>query len=217
MYLKAAPRLVCILAWTVFVPSIFGFHLTINSSCRRHQVNLSGDVITPRQSSLPPNQSMTRATKLKGIWGSSSSPSSSSSEDDCNDDEEVETETGQTPVDEVVVETSMSSADASSENRVSMESSKAGSEKSLWILLNEIGNNFQAMAQRSTTKGYQSEDQSKKILFASKACIYYTLFIIYRAYRGFFCALAGDVSAGLPKDGDIYEHREPFNGRDWLN
>merc|ERR1712003_18680 len=44
-------------------------------------------------------------------------------------------------------------------------------------------------AQRSTAKGYQSEDQSRKILFAAKACTYYTLFMIYRAYRGFFVLL----------------------------
>ena len=45
------------------------------------------------------------------------------------------------------------------------------------------------MAQKSTAKGYQCEDRYKKILYAVKSCVYYTLFILYRAYRGFFVLL----------------------------
>jgi len=180
------------LTWTAFLPSIIGFHLTNNSACGRQQVNLSSGVMTPRRSPLLPNHSMSRSIQLNGIWGPSSpssSSSSSSNEDDCNDDEEVVEGTEEPPVDEAVVETSMLSTDASSENIVAKASSTDSTEKSLWVLLNEIGNNFQAMAQKSTTLGYQSEDQYKKILFAAKACVYYTLFIIYRTYRGFFVLL----------------------------
>jgi len=193
MHPNAVSRLACMLTWAVSLPSILGFHLITNSPRGRHQVYFSSGSVTPRHSSFHINQSTTRSFELKGIWGSSqsSSSSSSSSEDDSNDDEEMVTEMGKTPVDESLVETkpSMPSADASSEDDVAVKSSTAASEKSLWVLLNEIGNNFRGLAQKSAAKGYESEEQSKKMVFAAKACIYYTLFIIYRVYRGFFVLL----------------------------
>jgi len=61
--------------------------------------------------------------------------------------------------------------------------------KSLWVLLNEIGNNFKDMAQKATAKGSESDAQSKKIIYAAQGCVYYALFILYRTYRGFFVLL----------------------------
>ena len=45
------------------------------------------------------------------------------------------------------------------------------------------------MAETATTTGTASSEQSKKILCAIKASLYYTLFILYRSYRGFFVLL----------------------------
>jgi hypothetical protein len=189
MVLKAALRPDCILTWMVFIPSILGFHLTSNSPCERHRAHLANGVMTPRQSPIFSSQRLARGIQLDAIWGSSSSaPSSSSGEDDDTNDKDATKETEKTPSDEAVVDTtSMSSTDKSSDPAV--ESSTPGTEKSLLDLVNEIGNNFQVLAKRSTTTGYESKGQSKKILYAAKACIYYTLFIIYRAYRGIFVLL----------------------------
>jgi len=187
---KAAPRLASILTWTLFLKSILGFQLTTESLCGRHQAHLSSGIMTPRQSPILPNQRMTRDILLKGIWGPSSSSSSSSSDDQTDGENvEKETETEKAPTDDVVADTSMSPVDTSSENDDAAESSTTGTEKSVLFLVNEIGNNFKVMAQKSTANGYQSEDQKKKIILAAKACIYYTLFIIYRSYRGFFVLL----------------------------
>ena len=65
--------------------------------------------------------------------------------------------------------------------------------KSLVTLLNDIGNNFKSMAVTATTKGTASSEQSMKILCAIKACLYYTLFILYRSYRGFFVLLPATI------------------------
>jgi len=187
---KAAFGSVCILTWTVFLPSILGFHLASISPCER-QARTGSGAMTPRQSLFLPNQRMARDTQLKGIWGASStsSSSSSSSDDDSTDDEETGKETEKTTMEEAEDGTSMTSTNALSDDVAEVESSIVGTEKSLLVLLNEIGNNFQVMAQRSTTKGYQSKGQYKKILHAAKACVYYSLFIIYRSYRGFFVLL----------------------------
>lgn len=197
MVLKAALRPDCILAWMVFIPSILGFHLTSNlSHCERlNRSHLAKTgVITPRQSPIiRSSQRLTRGVQLDAIWGSSSSASSSSSgeDDDATNDKDATTEETEptTPSDEAAVDatSSMASTDASSDPAV--ESSASGTEKSLLDLVNEIGNNFQGLAKRATTAGYESQGQSKKILYAAKACVYYTLFITYRAYRGFFVLL----------------------------
>jgi hypothetical protein len=63
----------------------------------------------------------------------------------------------------------------------------------LLTLLNEVGEKFKTMAQKSTANGIKSKNQSTKILYAAKACLYYTLFIIYRTYRGFFVLLPATV------------------------
>jgi len=195
MVLKAALRPDCILAWMVFIPSILGFHLTSNLSPyerlnRAHLANTG--VMTPRQSPICSSQRLTGGVQLDAIWGSSASSSSSSKDDDAANDKDGTTEETETttPSDEAVVDTtsSMASTDASSDPAVE-SSASAGTEKSLLDLVNEIGNNFQGLAKRATTAGYESQGQSKKILYAAKACLYYTLFIIYRAYRGFFVLL----------------------------
>jgi len=183
---EAAFRPASILYWTVLLPSILGFQLTSNSPYERHQPHSASSVITPRLSLSLPNQRLTRGIQLEAIWGSSSPKSSSSSDDDSADDEDA---AENTPTDDAVVETSVSSADKSSDHTNKMESSTDSNEKSLLTLVNEIGNNFKTMAQRSTAKGYECEDQYKKIIFAAKACVYYTLFIFYRSYRGFFVLL----------------------------
>ena len=83
----------------------------------------------------------------------------------------------------------LTSSNSDSSAAASTTTTTTSSEKSLWVLLNEIGNNFQGMAQRATKKGSESDAQSKKIIYAAKGSVYYTLFILYRAYRGFFVLL----------------------------
>lgn len=181
---KSAQKLASILTWMTVLPPILGFQLTTDSLCGRHHSQMSSGVMTPRRSPILPKQRMTRDIQLQGIWSSSSSSSSSS--DDQTDGENVEKETEKGPTDDALIDTSISSVDASSEDLDATESSTTVTEKSLLVLMNEIGNNFKVMAQKSTADGYESEDQYKKILFATKACIFYTLFIIYRSYRGLF-------------------------------
>lgn len=186
MILKSTLRSACILTWALSIPSILGFHLTSNSIVERNHAQLANSFVTSCQSPILPNQRLTRGIHQNAIWGPNfSSPSSSSSSDgEDTEDEEVTMETEKSPTEEAVVDTSMSSTDESTNG-----SSTDSTEKSLLTLVNEIGNNFKVMAQKSTAKGYQCEDQNKKIMFAAKACLYYTLFIIYRAYRGFFVLL----------------------------
>jgi hypothetical protein len=149
-------------------------------------------------------------------------PSSSSSSKDNDDDtanssgeiveEEEETkplldkdEDDSSPSVEVVstddiidVETSSASTtkelESASTNTEDISSSSSSSNnKSLLTLLNEVGEKFKTMAQKSTANGIKSKNQSTKILYAAKACLYYTLFIIYRTYRGFFVLLPATV------------------------
>jgi hypothetical protein len=184
MILNVARRSAYILTWTVFIPSILGFQLTGNSQCERHGAFVTSSVVTSRRSPILPTKPLSRGIQLESIWGSSSSSSSSSSnnEDEDTNDEETTKETETTPTKDAAVDTSTSST-------VESTSSAVSTEKSLLALLNDIGNNFKGMAQKATTKGYTCEDQKQKILFAAKACLYYTLFIIYRSYRGFFVLL----------------------------
>ncbi|KAG7359681.1 hypothetical protein IV203_034779 [Nitzschia inconspicua] len=53
-------------------------------------------------------------------------------------------------------------------------------------LIDDVGQSFKPLAEKATAKGYQAETQTKKVLYAVKACAYYMLFILYRAYRGLF-------------------------------
>jgi len=184
MILNVARRSAYILTWSVFIPSILGFQLTGNSQCERHGAFATNSVVTSRRSPILPTKPLSRGIQLESIWGSSSSSSSSSSsnEDEDTVDEETTKETETTHTNDAAVDTSTSST-------VESKSSAVSTEKSLLALLNDIGNNFKGMAQKATTKGYECEDQKQKILFAAKACLYYTLFIVYRSYRGFFVLL----------------------------
>lgn len=146
----------------ISIPSIRGFQPTSKAVTSRRSPNVSG----PR---------FARSVGLAAMWGASSN----------DDNEELEETKEEASTDDDVVSTSMESTEESSDKA----KAPVSSEKSLLQLVNEIGNNFRAMAEKSTAKGYQSEDQLKRILHAAKACIYYSLFIIYRAYRGFFVLL----------------------------
>jgi len=145
-------------------------------------------MVSHRRSTILPRQKAASCFLLHSIWGSSSQSSSSSSEDD---DDTSETgpakEVGGIPTDEVVIDTSLSSTIETTDDAI--KASTDSTEKSLLALVNDIGNNFQVMAKKSTAKGSECKDQYQKILFAAKACVYYTLFIFYRAYRGFFVLL----------------------------
>lgn len=165
----AAVRSTLILTWVLSIQSTLGFQpTTSNSLFGLEHAHSANGVVTSRRSPILPRQGMTQSIRL-GIWGSSSS----------SDEEEGEEAT---PAEDPVIATDESTDATESTTTMSTE-------KSLLALANEIGNNFRGMAQKSTAKGYESEDQFKKILHAAKACVYYSLFILYRAYRGFFVLL----------------------------
>ena len=176
MFLKEVLK-IFILTTVVHIPSTCGFHLTSNT------LSIKG-VQPPRQSQKFPNKRKTGGVQLEVIWGPSSS--STSDNDSPSNGEEIE-ETEKTSEDETIVKSPKSSDDA--EDSTQSSTGNIGNEKSLLALVNDIGNNFKSMAQKAVANGYQCEQQNKKIGFAVKACVYYTLFIIYRSYRGFFVLL----------------------------
>mmetsp|Transcript_15409 Transcript_15409/g.31601 ORF Transcript_15409/g.31601 Transcript_15409/m.31601 type:complete len:318 (+) Transcript_15409:113-1066(+) len=233
MAFTAALRSAFVLALTVVLPLTLGFHVGLNSPYQRHakgQQSSSGFVSSRLSPSLS-SQRVSRGLRLDGIWGASSSSSSSSSSSDDDGTDETGDEEPTSEIEDVV-DTSLSSTDDASSDEVgaaatttttTKSTTSTDTGKSLLVLLNEIGNNFQGMAQKSTAKGYQCENQYAKILHASKACVYYSLFIIYRAYRGFFVLLpatfrqvyqqmeaamnTGNLSmeeAGFTEDGEEY-------------
>jgi hypothetical protein len=175
-----------LLSMMTFLPSNLGFHLT---TMTRHQSQF-----------VPATRSHVQQRSIRGdsvqlresFWKKSSSEDNddSSGEKEKTEEEEEETKPLLDKDDDIIdVETSASTME--SESTSTTEDS--GNNKSLLTLLNEVGEKFKTMAQKSTAKGIKSENQSTKILYATKACLYYTLFIIYRTYRGFFVLLPATV------------------------
>merc|ERR1719464_2456598 len=148
--------------WIAILPLNMGFHLlTNNQLCHSTQTQRS-----------------CRRIHLKAFWESSST-SSSSNEESCEEDQILKEEKG----------IKLDIKSISKESESSKTDSKSSTNKSLLSFINEIGNNFKDMAEKSTSNGLKSKDQYKKIYFAAKACFYYTIFIIYRSYRGCFILL----------------------------
>ncbi len=170
-----AVRSALILTWILSIQSTLGFQLTSNSPIGRGHAHLGNGVLNLRQSPIVPSHEMSRNIRLEAFWG----------KEEDSEEEKEETETA--PSEDTVASTTTSST--TEEPSEATESAPVSTEKSLLALVNEIGNNFRMMALKSTEKGSQSEDQYKKILHAAKACVYYSLFILYRAYRGFFVLL----------------------------
>jgi hypothetical protein len=191
-----------LLSMMTFLPSNLGFHLT---TMTRHQSQF-----------LPTARSHVQQQSIRGdgvqlresFWKKSSSKDNddSSGEKEITEEEEEEEtkplldkdeDDDSSPSMELVstddiidVETSPSTKESESASTTEDSSS---SNKSLLTLLNEVGEKFKTMAQKSTSKGIESKNQSTKILYAAKACLFYTLFIIYRTYRGLFVLLPATV------------------------
>lgn len=176
-----ALRSVCLLAWLSLVQPNVGFQFSYNAPCqRRSRLHSATAFVTHQRSSR-----LIRRLSLEAIWGGGSGASSSS------DSGDNETEGGEI-AEETTEEDDTSAASTTADEEPTTDvvaATPTGSEKSLLTLLNEIGNNFQSLARKATEAGSQAEDQYKKILYAAKACVYYTLFILYRSYRGFFVLL----------------------------
>jgi hypothetical protein len=81
---------------------------------------------------------------------------------------------------------SLSSSSLSSSSSSSSSSTSKKGREGILDLINDIGQNFKPLAEKATAKGYQADTQTKKIFYAAQACVYYLLFILYRAYRGLF-------------------------------
>jgi hypothetical protein len=136
-----------------------------------------------------------RRFQMKPFWKSSSS--SSDDEDrggDDDDDNNNDAENREDGQEQTLSNSSKYSSSSNNSNDMTTTAaattttttSSNDDHKSLITLLNEVGQNFKPLAQKATAKGYQAESQGKKILYAMQACIYYSLFILYRAYRGLF-------------------------------
>jgi hypothetical protein len=65
---------------------------------------------------------------------------------------------------------------------------KKGAQK-LWLKVNDVGASFKPKAQEASSRGYVATTKSAQFGYGLKACLYYSLFILYRAYRGFFVLL----------------------------
>eukprot|EP00529_Nitzschia_sp_RCC80_P029453 CAMPEP_0113513440 /NCGR_PEP_ID=MMETSP0014_2-20120614/39865_1 /TAXON_ID=2857 /ORGANISM="Nitzschia sp." /LENGTH=328 /DNA_ID=CAMNT_0000409847 /DNA_START=69 /DNA_END=1055 /DNA_ORIENTATION=+ /assembly_acc=CAM_ASM_000159 len=55
--------------------------------------------------------------------------------------------------------------------------------------LNDLGAGFKPKAQQASLDGSQAATKSAKFGYGVMSCLYYSLFILYRAYRGFFVLL----------------------------
>lgn len=58
--------------------------------------------------------------------------------------------------------------------------------KSLAIAIDDLGRSFKSVAQGAAEKSESSTSTSAKALFSIKACVFFLLFISYRAFRGVF-------------------------------
>jgi len=187
-----------LLSMMTFLPSNLGFHLT--TSMTRH----------PSQLFLPATRNhvqQQRSIRVDGVQLSESffnrsSPKKdnddSSEEKEITEEEEEEGEDDSSPLVEIIstddiIDAEISDPTKESESTSTTEDSTSNNNKSLLTLLNEVGEKFKTNAQKSTAKGIESKKQSTKILYAAKACLFYTLFILYRTYRGFFVLLPATV------------------------
>jgi len=183
-----------ILLWTTFLPSNLGFHLPRQAH----------EIITHRSQFLTTSltQRSIRNVQLEAFWKFSSS--SSPSNGDSDEDEEItEEEEGEVAKPQDKEEDSSTDIDIKYTSKQPGSSITDSTYRSLLSLINDIGNNFKDMAEKATARGYLSEDQYKKILYAAKACLYYTIFIIYRSYRGFFVLLPITVRQVYKKMNDV--------------
>ena len=192
-----------LLSMMTFLPSNLGFHLT--TTMTRH----------PSQFLLPATRNHVQQRSIRGdgvqlseSFFNRSSPKKdnddSSEEKEITEEEEEqeeETKAGEddsSPLVEIIstddiIDAELSDFTKESESTSTTTEDSTSNNKSLLTLLNEVGEKFKTNAQKSTAKGIESKKQSTKILYAAKACLFYTLFIIYRTYRGFFVLLPATV------------------------
>ena len=198
-----------LLSMMTFLPSNLGFHLTTTMT-RRHQSQF-----------LPATRNHVQQRSIRGdgvqlseSFFNRSSPKKdnddSSEEKEITEEEEEEEEEDtkaqldkegeddSSPLVEIIstddiIDAELSDPTKELESTSTTEDSTSNNNKSLLTLLNEVGEKFKTNAQKSTAKGIDSKKQSTKILYAAKACLFYTLFIIYRTYRGFFVLLPATV------------------------
>ena len=187
----ALPSACLLFLWVTLIPSIFCFHSITNSHRQRRYQH----VMIPRSQSpaISTSQRSNRGFQIEAFWRSSST----SNDDDGSDEDEAGTEEEKKQEEDASISSSSNEppfalTEPSPEYVVQPTMKKSlnkNRDKSLLTLFNHIGNNFKPMAKKAVANGYQSKDQLKKVLYASKACLYYTLFIVYRSYRGFIVLL----------------------------
>jgi hypothetical protein len=58
--------------------------------------------------------------------------------------------------------------------------------KTFWQTVDDVGLDLKPRAERANAKAALAESKARKLRYMAQACALYALFILYRAYRGFF-------------------------------
>jgi hypothetical protein len=106
---------------------------------------------------------------------------------------------------------------SASDDTSSMEQS--GKSKSINELLSELGGSFKSKAEETGDKSKQASTKKGKILNAFVSSLYYLLFFVYRAYRGFFVLMPAVFKRVYAKletamEGDMLEEESEKTGPD---
>jgi len=198
-----------LLLWTTFLPSNLGFYLATTNSKSRYWHASTHEIITRHRPQFLPTSSLAQRSiqnfQLEALWKDSSysSPSNGDSGEDEGITEEEREGTKPKEEDDSTSVKPSTDMDIKYNSKEAKSSITDSDYRSFLSLINDIGNNFKNLAEKATARGYLSEDQYKKILYAIKSCFFYTIFIIYRSYRGFFVLLPITVRQVYRKMNDV--------------
>jgi hypothetical protein len=174
-----------LVVWIISAAITFGFDLQHQQQTLKPNQHALFSPPRPlqQQNSLLTRKVAYRGFQMRPFWQSSSGDNNNKANSDNDNGEE-----NMLPSEDMISNDSGSSKAAAS---LLSSSNTTTSSKSpgLIALLNDVGQSFKPMAEKATAKGYQADKQVKKILYAVQACVCYSLFIIYRAYRGLFVLL----------------------------
>jgi hypothetical protein len=180
----------CFLLVWMMIPTVITFGFDLQQQTKLRNSHYRSLLFSP--SSLQQHQRLLltrkgnyrRGFQMKPFWKSSSSSDENNDDDSNNKEAKDDEEEMLLPSEEMIMDSTSSSTTTSN---VTISNKKEDSKNpGLIALINEIGQNFKPKAEKATANGYQADTQAKKIMYAIQASIYYSLFIVYRAYRGLF-------------------------------
>jgi hypothetical protein len=146
----------------------------------------TGNLVLPRFASSEEKTPQSR--RRQQYYGSGSilvTPLFLSSDPQQQDDEEVEI----VEISSSTTSTSSNSTTATTTSTSSLATTAKKAAQKLWVKLNDLGAGLKPKAQKATAKGYEATTKSAQFGYGLQACLYYSLFILYRAYRGLFVLL----------------------------